>query len=160
MEHEGAGGLALWVEQSALGALIRESLWIYPAAGVMHVWGVGILLGSVLAFDLRLLGLGRAVPLPFARVGLLALARIGFVLLAASGITMLVADANHLAVNEAFLLKLGTIALALGNVLLFHRLVSPDPAVPVATFGSRIAALVSLLAWFSVAALGRLIAYT
>ena len=43
---------------------MRESgPWTYAAVNVLHLLGVAALFGSILVIDLRLLGLGRRVPL-------------------------------------------------------------------------------------------------
>jgi hypothetical protein len=48
---------------STLGRAMRGSLWLYPAANVGHVVGAATLFGVMLATDLRLLGIGRALPI-------------------------------------------------------------------------------------------------
>ncbi|WP_114377164.1 hypothetical protein [Elioraea thermophila] len=61
--HGEAGVGPAWavaLEASALGRFAREDLLLYPAASVLHVLGVGLLVGAILAFDLRVLGFGRA----------------------------------------------------------------------------------------------------
>ena len=60
--------LLVALEQSAMGAAMRQSLVLYPAAEILHIIGLAILVGSIVGFDLRLLGLSRALPLAvFAR---------------------------------------------------------------------------------------------
>ena len=50
------------VEASGLGRFMREALWAYPAAETVHIVGIGLLFGSIAIVDLRLLGLGRRLP--------------------------------------------------------------------------------------------------
>ena len=50
------------VEASGIGRFMRESLWAYPGVEVVHIAGLGLLFGSIVVVDLRLLGLGRSVP--------------------------------------------------------------------------------------------------
>lgn len=149
-------GWAVALEASALGRFAREDALLYPLASVLHVLGVGLLVGAILAFDLRVLGFGRAIPLDAAAGLLLPLARFGFLLLLVSGPVMLAADATALASNPAAWAKAGLIGLALANVAVFHRLVAargePRPAL-------RLSAVVSALAWLGAAACGRAIAY-
>ena len=45
-----------WLEQTAVGAAIRESLWLFPAIETMHLLGMAALVGTVGVLDLRLLG--------------------------------------------------------------------------------------------------------
>ena len=47
-----------WCEQTSIGAGIRNSLWLFPVIEAVHLVGLGVIAGSVLIVDLRLLGLG------------------------------------------------------------------------------------------------------
>ena len=46
------------LEQSGIGLLIRESLWLFPAFEAVHLLGLSVLGGSLLMVDLRLFGVG------------------------------------------------------------------------------------------------------
>jgi hypothetical protein len=138
--------------------LARQSAWGYAAANVLHLLGMATLLGSVLAFDLRILGVMRVLPVVEMARLLLLLARCGFVLAVASGLVLFSADASHVFVNPAFQMKLVLIGLALLNVAVFHWIVpltSDTPPGPAA----RISALLSLLVWPAIIICGRMIAY-
>ena len=154
--------LALQLEQSSVGAAVRTSTWMYPAAEVGHLLGLGVLVGAGIAFDLRLLGLARHLPVDALARYLLPLARLGFALLAVTGALLFAANATTL-LNTVFATKLAAIAVAVLNAGLFHRGVFPDvaswnldqpPPVP-----ARLAAVVSLLCWSTALICGRLLAY-
>lgn len=135
-----------------------ESSYAYPAANVVHVFGVVLLLGGIGIVDLRLIGWFRAIPLqPLARA-LIPLAIAGFALLVLSGSILFAADAEALARNGTFRLKLTLIALALANAILFRWKVGMPAAEPGP--GLRLMALLSLLLWATIAVCGRLIAYS
>ena len=51
------------VEASGFGRFMREALYAYPAAEAVHIVGLALLFGSIALVDLRLLGIGRRVPL-------------------------------------------------------------------------------------------------
>jgi hypothetical protein len=149
------------LEASWLGVTVRQSIWLYPVASVLHVIGVGLLLGTIIAFDLRVLGLARALPLhPLARL-LIPLAALGVAMQLPTGFLMLTADANALLTHPLMLAKLSLVLLALANIAWFHRRAGPafvDLYEPLP--GSlRASAALSLGAWTSVAVLGRAIAY-
>jgi hypothetical protein len=153
--------LVAWLEASALGVQARQSLWLYPIVSVAHILGLALLVGAIVAFDLRLLGMAQVVRPRAAGRLLLPLARLGLLLQLVSGVPMLAADATHLAINGAFQLKLLLIGVALLNIVLFHLLAGrelirleprPGPLL-------RGLAAVSLLLWLGVAALGRFVAY-
>ncbi|HUA01355.1 MAG TPA: DUF6644 family protein [Candidatus Aquilonibacter sp.] len=47
-----------WCEQGRIGTGIRESTWMFPVIEAIHLIGLGLVAGSVLVVDLRLLGFG------------------------------------------------------------------------------------------------------
>jgi len=160
VEEHGAApaAWASWLEASGLGHLARDSLWLYPLVSIAHVLAIALLLGSILVFDLRVLGFAPAIPLAAAGRLILPLARGAFAVAALSGIVMLAADATHIASNPAFLVKAVLLLLAGANVALFHVIAQPDLERPVGGL-ARTAAACSAVLWVSAAASGRAIAY-
>jgi hypothetical protein len=149
---------AVWLEASALGEIARDSLWLYPIASIAHVLGIGLLIGSIVSFDLRALGVARVVPFAAAAGLLLPVARIGFALIVLSGVVMLAADATHVATNDAFAVKTVLVVLALTNVVLFHRIAWPPEGQEPGQLARTLAAFSAVL-WLGVASSGRAIAY-
>ncbi len=93
---------------------------VYPGLEALHITGIGLLLGSLVLLDLRVWGLGSALPvLPLARLAL-AVTATGFVLAAASGLLMFAANPGELLSNRLFLIKMGVLTLAGCNAVLFH----------------------------------------
>jgi hypothetical protein len=158
MHGADAPAWAHWLEASELGTWARQSTWGFAAANILHLLGMATLLGSILAFDVRFLGVVRVPPVSEAARLLLPLARCGFVLAVGSGLVLFAADATHVFVNPAFQAKLVLIGLALLNVLVFHRIVPLTSDAPPGG-AARIAALVSLLSWPAIIICGRMIAY-
>src|SRR4029450_8044254 len=72
-------------------------------------------------FDLRLLGLGRVLPVSALAAHLLTWARLGFGLVVPTGFMMFAAHATECAGNPAFRLKLLLIAAAVLNAGAFHQ---------------------------------------
>ena len=140
---------------------MRSSPALYPAVEILHIIGFVVLVGSILALDLRLLGLGRAIAIPPMAQLLLPLSRAGFLLAISMGFLLFSADASHVVRNPAFQVKLPLIALALITVAIAHA----GPWRRVALWGTeapgsaKIMALASLLLWLGVVCAGRLIAY-
>lgn len=162
MQH-GAPQILVALEQSGLGAAIRQSAWAYPTANVGHIVALSILAGAVAIMDARLLGAFAAAPpasvvRPARRLAALALA-----LMALTGGTLFIAEASHVALNRVFQVKMGLLALGLANALLVARALDKalqeTPASQPLPSRIRSAAWVSLAIWISVAACGRLIAY-
>jgi hypothetical protein len=148
---------ALWLtlQESGYGVFVRNSVFFYPAANVLHVLSVISFFGLVATMDLALLGVGeRPAKQVIGRLRPFAVALL--VLIAATGSVLFVAEAVAIAANPVFQLKLILIVLALANV------VGNELVLRSRGEGSSLARLtagVSLLAWLGVAALGRLIAY-
>jgi hypothetical protein len=160
MEHGGGPDWALALEQSALAQVLRESLFLYPLANVLHVVAVAILLGSIAVFDLRVLGLAKGVPVTaLARLALPVAAGALFVAVP-TGAAMFIAEAPAYVRNPVFLTKVGLIVLAAINIALFHR----GPFRHIAKLATvpplaRASAAASLGLWLAVVIAGRLIAY-
>ena len=163
MSHPPQGPAWLvWLETSRLAALMRESLWTYPIVEIVHIVGFVILVGAAVMFDLRLLGVSRALPASLMARHHLPWARAALILVVPSGFLMFIAHATEFAENPAFRLKLLFLVLAGLNALVFHRGAFrsvggwESSAVPVT---ARAAAVASLLLWIGVIAAGRLLAY-
>ena len=131
----------------------------YPAANVLHLLGLVLLIGGIGLIDLRLLGAFSKLPLRSLAEALTPLGIAGVLILMASGSVMFAADAVALAKSDTFQIKLVLIGIALLNAIafriLYRRLDAAPPAAP-----ARLMALVSLALWLSVATYGRLIAYS
>jgi hypothetical protein len=127
----------------------------YPALEVVHIVGIGLLLGNLVLLELRVWGLGAALPVqPLARLAL-GLAVLGFALAGASGLLMFAAQAAELLANRAFVLKMGLLMLAGTNAAWFHgrgSLARMDRT-------ARLLTLVSSVIWLAVIVCGRSIAY-
>ena len=151
------------LEQSDLGAAIRQSTWLFPMANVGHVLALAMFAGAIAIMDVRLIG-GLSATSP-ARVLVRArtVAIAAFILLAVTGFMQFTADASHLIINPVFQIKLGLIGLGLLNLAIFEFGVkrsvvylSPGAAMPAS---AKTAGFMSLAIWLMVAACGRSIAY-
>ena len=145
------------LEASALGRGMRGGSW-YSIANVAHILGLVMLVGGIGVLDLRIVGFGRQIPIaPLSRL-LTPIALMGLATMAGSGFFLFAADAGPLVINGTFQLKLGLVAVALANALLFRRSFREFRGEP--ALAARALALVSLGLWLIIASLGRLIAYT
>jgi hypothetical protein len=155
--------LLVALEQSALGAAIRESVWAYPLANVGHIVALTLFAGAVAVMDLRLLGAFAATPPATIVRPARAAAMLAFLLMALTGLTLFAAEASHVAMNPVFQVKAVLIGLGILNALLVAGpalaklgTLGPNTVLPARV---RLAAVLSLAIWVSVAACGRLIAY-
>ena len=49
--------LCLWIEETQVGTAIRESAWVFPIILSIHALGTALSVGTLVWFDVRLLGL-------------------------------------------------------------------------------------------------------
>ncbi|MGA0598366.1 DUF6644 family protein [Enterovirga sp. CN4-39] len=152
------------LEQSWLGSTVRATPFLYAVLESGHIIGLALLIGSAVAVDLRLLGVGRnAVPVTLATRYLLPVSRVGFAIVALTGVAMFVGNGLAVASSPAAPWKFGLIALAGLNILIFHRGIyrtveswDLGEAPPAA---AKPAALLSVSTWFGVVTAGRFLAY-
>ena len=149
------------IESSALGQLMRDSIWLFPMAEILHFMGLSLLIGSLLVVDFRLLGFSRNFPVETV-YKFLPLALIGFTINLVTGTMFFFSDPFRYYPNIAFRLKLLFIILAGLNALYFALTVhGKDAQTGVEDAGSAIKAVTSLsfIFWLGVIILGRLIPY-
>ena len=153
--------LLAWLQASTLASAMKHGVWLYPIVETVHIVGFVLLVGAVAMFDLRVLGLGRALPVRALARHLLPWSVGSLVLVVPSGVALFATGPQEFFANRAFLLKLVLIGAAGVNAALFHvgayRRVDQWPGRAPAP--ARVHALVSLLLWVGVIASGRLIAY-
>lgn len=155
--------VAATLEGTALATWVRSAAWGYPAVESLHLLGLALLIGSAVAFDMRLLGMASPLPVHLVARFLLPLARFGFGVAVVSGAVLFMMQARTFAVMPLFLVKLGTIAIAVTNTLIFHRgiFASVDDWTHAvrAPRQARRAAVVSLVCWTLALVCGRFLAY-
>jgi hypothetical protein len=157
-------GAVRWLEESALAHAMRTDLWMYPIVEIIHIVGFVLLVGSVIMFDLRLLGLTRALPVRALARHLLRWTLLSLLLVVPAGLLMFSAHPSDFLNNRVFLLKLALIAGAGLNALFFHlrayRGVEDWDVGEEAPAAAKLHALLSLGLWIAVISCGRLLAYT
>jgi hypothetical protein len=157
------GGVFAALAATPISNAMREGIWLYPIVEIVHIAGFSVLVGSVVLFDLRVLGFARTLPVSALGRHLLRCALASLVLAVPAGLLLFSAHPVELANNPVFLLKLTLIALAGLNALAFHLLPyrsvagwdREQPAPPLARAGAAL----SILLWLGVISCGRLLAY-
>jgi hypothetical protein len=145
------------LEQSAPITALRESTYAYPLINALHIVGVALLFGAIVALDLRLIGWRRAAgPVDgFARL-LLPVAIGGLALAIPAGLLLFATDARAYVASPLFQAKMLLIALAIANALWLRR---TDWRGPTAGLGAAPAAAASILLWLGAIVLGRMVGY-
>ena len=163
MEESDAATIWSWLEGSGVAVAMREWTWAYPIVEIAHIIGFVVLVGAAFMFDLRLLGVSRALPVTDLASHLLRWSRASLFMVVPTGFLMFMTNAAKLAANPVFRLKLILIVVAGLNAFVFRHWLSKsieswniDETSPVA---AKISAAFSLLAWSAVISCGRLIAF-
>ena len=137
----------LWLAQA-----MKYSTWLYPTVETMHIWGIGMLFGSVVIMDLRVLGFGTKLNMSdLSRLGILV-AFVGFGLAVLTGSLLFITQASELIGSRLFILKMCLIILLLANAMILRMRTVTNGI-------SKLQALLSLAGWASVIGMGRWLAY-
>lgn len=162
--RETLASVSAWLEMTPFSRVLQTVEWVIPAVQTVHLLAIAAVMGSMLFFNLRLLGLTGA-DVPLARVSRRFVPVIlGSVLvLLASGVLMIAAEPARSLLNPVFQLKM---ALLLGALALTVAIAKPLRHRPdywssavVHTHVSRVAAVLSLGLWVAILCAGRWIAY-
>jgi uncharacterized membrane protein YtjA (UPF0391 family) len=136
---------------------LRESATAYLFVNAAHILGIGLLLGSILPLDLRVLGFFRRFPLEVLRSFLVRNAAVGLTLAIVTGIWLFsVKPAEYLA-NTAFRWKMVFLVIALLNAAFQHR--GESARAFELTRATRVRAVLSLCLWLSALLAGRWIGF-
>lgn len=148
------------LEQSGLATWIRESgvLYGYPLILFLHTLGLSTLVGLSAAIDLRILGVGRAIPLKSLEKTFV-LMWAGFALNAVTGSLLFIADAQKHSSNPAFYVKLLFVALAVAALVLIRNHVFRGHGTGSELRTGKWLAAGSLACWFIAMSSARLMAY-
>ena len=150
-----------WIQDLPISAAIAESdslWWGYAWWLFVHAVGMGLTAGIGFIVCLRLLGVGRQIPLSSLRV-LFRLFWVGFYLNLVSGTLLFMTDATGIARVWELYAKLVCLALALMAMSRLRRFVDStesDRTIPPSIQKTAVACLVL---WLAVITSGRLIAY-
>jgi hypothetical protein len=160
---DGLQAVCKWLEQTPVGASVRQSLWLFPAIETVHLVGMAALLATVGAFDLRLMGVamnGQSISGLGRR--LLPWTWAAFAVQVVTGGLLFSSEATRMVRNPAFRMKMLLIALAGVQALIFQVAARRNPPGRISEtprVQERIAGFVSLVLWIGVVAAGRWIGF-
>jgi hypothetical protein len=146
-----------WLESTTLGVWLRESpsVWSFPTILTLHTAGMAVLIGASFVLDLRLLGVGRKVPLSAFRWVFPVLA-FGLVVNLVTGVMLFIKNATVWGTEVPFLIKMSLVVASVATVMPIRKyVVRTDPG----QYDGRILAIASILLWSGAVIAGRLLAY-
>ena len=147
-----------WADHTAVAVWIRDSTWIFALLEVFHLFGLTLLLGTLVVVNLRLFGWGlaghrlsevAADALPFTIWGMIATM--------GSGALLFVSEAMKCYGSAPFFVKMGLLAAALLFTFTFHRYLAKKDAPPSAV--TKFAARLCITLWFCVGLAERAITF-
>jgi len=162
----GLHALCDWLQSTWWATGIRESLGLYPDLYTIHIFGFVIMVTATSVLDLRVLGLGlrnrsvssvAGLTLPWAQAGLAANLVTGFLVFAAQAVNMYT--------NTAFRLKMVLVLLAGMNVVMIETMIKRngsrwDEPGTIPPTAAKWSAVISILLWFGIVAMSRVIGFT
>ena len=116
-EH-GAGPARGIINGEELGKFVVGAPWMWPTCETLHFVGLSLLLGIVLAVDLRMLGFMKSVPFSTLH-RLMPWGILGFGINTLTGMLFFIGAADQYTTNGAFQWKIVLILLAAANGLYF-----------------------------------------
>ena len=151
------------LEEGSIASAMRDSLWLFPLVETVHIIGFSILVGAVIMFDLRILGVSKRISVRMMARHLLPWSVGALLLIVPTGTLMFASEASDLVGNRAFVVKMLLLMLAGANAGAFHLGSFRDAELwdqnaPSPT-GAKLHAIASMLIWIGVITCGRLIAY-
>lgn len=157
--------LVAYFEDSGIAEAIRENDTLFPLIESIHVIAICLVVGTILALDLRLLGLA-SVGRPVSRLAnaILPVTWGAFAIAATSGFLLFISNATKYLANGYFDAKMILICTAGLNMVIFHAVGARDmpqwekQARP--PLAARLAGGLSILLWIAVVACGRWIGFT
>jgi hypothetical protein len=149
-----------WLESTSLAIWLAESpsIWSLPTVLTLHTAGMAVLVGASWLLDLRLLGIGRNIPLSAYRWVFPTLA-IGLSVNLVTGLMLFVKNATTLGTAVPFLVKMLLVVASVVTVLPLRSLVIRGSVGEGEASRARLLAIASILAWTGAVTAGRLLAY-
>jgi hypothetical protein len=150
-----------WLQNTSMALFVSGSEWAYPPVQATHFTGLSLWVGTNVALDLRLIGMGKGrQTIAELSDSLFVWNWLGFVIAVTGGFLLFSAAATGYVANPAFRVKLG-ILIPVGLVLHIYnqrkaRVWSAAPETPTA---AKISGAAELLLWVSVATAAVLIPF-
>lgn len=157
-----------WADSSWFGHGVRDSIWLFPVIEIFHLLGLGVLGGTILMLNLRLMGIafrGDQLPVIAKEVRWWMIGSTTVMLV--TGFLLFSSEAMKMYGNAAFRYKMVFLALALLFTFTIYRKVTTADAsswwlwrwLAASWPGRWLVALASFVFWAGVGLAGRAIGY-
>jgi len=150
----------MWCSNSFFGHGVRNSVWLFPSIEIVHLLALGVLGGTILIINLRLLGVRfRNEPVSDLARELKPWMNSSLGVMLVSGFFLFSSEAEKMYGNAAFRAKMAALALAILFTFTFYRKVTLSEESQTSPVWNKVAALISLALWAGVGLAGRAIGY-
>ena len=148
-----------WCMATPLAVAINRSSWAFAAIETVHIIALTVLLGTTLAVDLRLLGIGmRQQPAARLAAEFAPWTMTALLVMLCTGVPMFMSQAVRYSHSVPFFYKMALLLVASTQHFTIHRKAAAAGAIEDSWF-DRLAGCLSLICWFGVALAGRSIAF-
>jgi hypothetical protein len=150
-----------WLEATAIGNAIRDSLWLFPVIESIHLVALAVIGGALLIVDLRLFGVGlRSQPVrqlaEDAQPWLIG----SLLVMVATGVPLFLSEAIKCYYSTPFWWKITALPIAILFTFTVRRKAVLTDQTEVKPWRHKLVGLASLGLWFTVAAAGRWIGFS
>ena len=150
--------LFAWISGSSLGAWVVSSQFIWPTLESIHFVSLCVLFGSILAVDLRLIGVFRTPCASMVDI-LIRVSLIAFAVNLLTGALFFAGNTYKYVGNVAFEIKLAVIVAAGINAWLYKTRLAHIVHTEDVSPGTIAAGTLSILFWITVIICGRMITF-
>ena len=145
-----------WFDASWMGALVRDSRWIFPAIEAVHIVALALLFGAILMLDMRLLGLSfKNKPIAQLAQDFSPWILSSLIIILATGLLLFASEALKAYSSVPFQVKmLFLIAAMIFHYTIFRWITRADEG-RISPAWNKLAAIISILLWVGVGIGGR-----
>ena len=146
-------------ENTLPGSWFKHAQWFFAIDETFHIMALGMLIGTLLIVDLRLLGFGmRRQSVPELARYLAPWTLLGVASMIITGVPLFMSEAVKLSRSTPFFYKMIFLTCAVTLHFTLHRKATASSARQGSGLG-KLAACLSLICWLGVALAGRAIAF-
>jgi hypothetical protein len=146
-------------ENSWLGSWFKHAQWLFAIDETFRIMALGMLIGTLVIVDLRLLGLGmRRQSVPQLAGFLAPWTLLGVALMIITAVPLFMSEAIKLSGSSPFFYKMIFLVCAITLHFTLHRKATASSTRQGSGLG-KLAACLSLICWLGVALAGRAIAF-
>lgn len=149
-----------WADNSFFGDGVRNSAWLFPCVEIFHLLALGVLGGTFLVLNMRLLGfLFRDKPVSQLAKEVRPAMYISLAVILTSGFFLFSSESVKMYGSQAFRVKMASLVLAILYSFTVYRKVTNSDEKSMSVVWPKFAAVISIVLWGLVGLSGRAIGY-